>query len=254
MKHLFIFLLICFSFNNVHADSIPSVSFITGDALGNIYIIRDAEIIKLNPQGKTISSFSKRDLGTPYSIDARDPFRVLVFYREFAAIRVLDNHLAEQSTIELRQLGINDPAVITGATDQGIWIYDQTSAQLLKIDPLLQQTTGSVSMEQYLGRRIEPLRLEQSQTRLAMLTAEEIILLDQFGTYIRSIPYANVSLMQLNEQELLAGNDSAITQYSLRGIASRDLPETLPSGISQAYFHEGKWWYIRNGWLLIPSM
>ncbi|MFM9009131.1 MAG: hypothetical protein ACKORE_11190, partial [Bacteroidota bacterium] len=56
------------------------------DPMGNLYVVSGAEIQKFSPSGAPGVRYSRKDLGTPTSIDVSNPLRILIFYAEFALI------------------------------------------------------------------------------------------------------------------------------------------------------------------------
>src|SRR6188768_13067 len=99
------------------ADSLHGVTLISSDKLGNCYAVLESEVIKLDPAGNKVNNFSRKDFGPISQLDARDPLRIHLFYRDFGMVRILDNQLGETTTLDLRTAGLIDPVVIANAVD-----------------------------------------------------------------------------------------------------------------------------------------
>ena len=69
--------------------------FISTDQLGNFYIIKNSELIKNNANNNQTLRYSNNLFGKISSIDASDPFRILVFNKDFNKIVFLDKNLTE---------------------------------------------------------------------------------------------------------------------------------------------------------------
>ena len=150
-------------------DTIKSVSTFTLDRLGNCYAVKNGnEIVKLDANGVQQNSNSRRDLGTPELIDATDPLRILVFYKDFGYISILDNRLSKQNDINLRMMNIASPTLIAGANDGGIWVFDIETVQLYKIDINLNQSKINVDIRQLLNKTIKPVKMEVSTNYLCL--------------------------------------------------------------------------------------
>src|SRR5882757_5489675 len=80
----------------------------TVDNLGNIYVLsKDNRLKKLSPQGDSLAVFNDvRRYGQIASVDATNPLKILVFYREFTTIIELDRFLNIVNIIDLRKLNI----------------------------------------------------------------------------------------------------------------------------------------------------
>lgn len=253
---LFMLLLItgsCLQLQAQVRDSVQQVIRFRIDPLGNCYYQKGSDIIKLNSQGKELVRYSMKDLGTPTSFDVSNPMRILIFYAEFAVIRILDNNLVDQSEINLRNMGIIQPKAMAGTPDQGIWIYDDISGNLVKIDNKLGASVISVDLSQLLQRRPVPLALQANQQWIAWLDNEEIIVFDQFGTKLKSFKIKERPvLFQLGEQSIsYTQSGQKITHHlRLNGIEEEEFP--APPLAQEAAYSGTKLWYLQNGTLYIP--
>lgn len=108
----------------------------TTDHFGNSYIVNShGTILKYDSLGELSATYSQKDFGVPQSIDASDPFKILIFYSNFATIRFLDNKLALQSTINLNSIGIQQPLLACNSINQtGFWVYDEIDFTIKKIN------------------------------------------------------------------------------------------------------------------------
>ncbi|CAN5587776.1 hypothetical protein BH11BAC2_BH11BAC2_20900 [soil metagenome] len=262
MKQIIVFfLLILFGIHEknvaqiISSDSLDNVSIFTTDALGKIYLVQKGGIIKTDPQGKILNTFNLKDYGEPFQLDARDPFKLLVFYRDFGMLRILDNQLGQQTILDLRQLGFADPRVICGTAEQSLWIYDLVTSQLSKLDLNQKKTQLSIDLRQLLGQAPTPIQMEQSQKWIAMLTDKEVLIFDQYGTFLKRIPLPDLKpkLFQLIEDNLYMSQGEKILRYNLGLNDMAEEPQILPSDCSFARISGAQILYIRNGWLVLPS-
>ena len=106
------------------------------DNMGNIYLITATNQIKtLKSTLDSIAVFndSKR-FGTIYSIDVSNPFKVLVYYKDFNTILMLDRQLNNRNTIDLSQQGYLQVKAIAQSYDNKIWLFDEVDNKLKKMD------------------------------------------------------------------------------------------------------------------------
>lgn len=124
--------------------SIPgSYSSIKVDALENVYAISGGSLIKFSPTDKSILTYNNvKKYGNPSLIDVANPFKTLVYFKNYATIVVLDKYLANKNTINLRKKGIFSVNTIGSSYDNKIWLFDEQDFKLKKIDE-----DGSVIME-----------------------------------------------------------------------------------------------------------
>jgi hypothetical protein len=117
----------------------------TVDNLDNIYLLSSTnQVKKLNANGDSIAIFNDvKKFGQATLIDVTNPMKVLLYYRDFATIVVLDRFLAIRNTIDLRKQNILQVRAISQSYDNKIWVYDEVENKLKKIDEdgtLLQET------------------------------------------------------------------------------------------------------------------
>jgi hypothetical protein len=109
----------------------------TVDNLGNIYLLnKDNQLKKLNANGDSLAVFNDvRRYGKIATIDATNPLKVLVYYREFTTIIELDRFLNIINTIDLRSrtLNILQAKAVGLAYDNNVWVYDEQDAKLKRI-------------------------------------------------------------------------------------------------------------------------
>jgi hypothetical protein len=106
------------------------------DNLGNIYLITDNnQLKKLNSSFDSIASFNDtRRYGTLASVDVSNPFKILLFYKDFSTVLVLDRFLNIINTIDFRKQGIQQISSIVSSYDNKIWCYDEIENKLKKVD------------------------------------------------------------------------------------------------------------------------
>jgi hypothetical protein len=104
----------------------------TVDPLGNILIVGPQyQIKKLRANGDSVGVFNDvRKYGKLTYIDASNPLKILLYYRDFATIVVLDRFLAVRNVIDLRRLGVFLCRAIGQSFDNAIWVYDEQEAVL----------------------------------------------------------------------------------------------------------------------------
>jgi hypothetical protein len=118
----------------------------TVDNLGNIYVLnKDNQLKKLGARGDSLAVFNDvRRFGNIASIDATNPLKILVYYRDFTTIIELDRFLNIINTIDLRNQNILQAKAMALAYDNNVWVFDELDAKLKRIGDdgsLVDQTT-----------------------------------------------------------------------------------------------------------------
>src|SRR5256885_10738969 len=85
----------------IHGDV---VNF-TVDNLDNVYVLTSTDQLKkYNANGDSVAVFNNiKKFGKVSLIDASNPLKILLYYKDFSTIVVLDRLLATRNTIDLRK-------------------------------------------------------------------------------------------------------------------------------------------------------
>ena len=147
MKYFIIVFILLLSLQTFAADTTLQLQInktITGsfsdfytDNLQNIYLIsaNTNQIKKLNSNGDSVAVFNNTvRYGKIYSLDVTNPLKVLVYYKDFSTVVILDRFLATRTTIDLRRLGITQARAIAQSYDSNIWLYDEGEGKMKKVD------------------------------------------------------------------------------------------------------------------------
>ena len=65
-------------------------------------------------------------------IDVSNPMRVLLYYKDFSTIVILDRFMTNRSTIDLRKQDIFQVEAVCLSYDNKIWVYDEFEHKLKK--------------------------------------------------------------------------------------------------------------------------
>ncbi|WEK37289.1 MAG: hypothetical protein P0Y53_07230 [Candidatus Pseudobacter hemicellulosilyticus] len=107
----------------------------TVDNIGNLYVVNQSgQLKKMSPQGDSLAVFNNvRQYGKLHFIDATNPLKVLLHFRDFGTIVVLDRLLNTRTTIDLRRQQLFQVKAIGQSYDNNIWLFDELESKLKKI-------------------------------------------------------------------------------------------------------------------------
>ena len=106
------------------------------DNLGNLYIVSPGgQIRKFNAAGDSVAIYNQvRNSGKLFSIDVSNPLKILLFYKDFSSVVVLDRFLSAITTVNLKKYSILQPTAVGLSYDNHIWVFDEYDSKLKKID------------------------------------------------------------------------------------------------------------------------
>jgi hypothetical protein len=206
-------------------NSIPFTNArLTTDRLGNAYVIVENQLLEFDSLGKPKANYSQRNSGTLTSVDAGNPLKILLFYRDFARLELLNNKLSKESTVDLRDAGIMQPLVVCQSYLNGYWIFDQQDFSLKKIDLNLRLVFQSNDMNQTLGYTLQPESITEANDFIYLNNpATGILVFDKFGSYYKTIPIENISSFQVIEKKLLYLKNNRLNQFDLSTLSDNEV-------------------------------
>ena len=106
------------------------------DQFENIYTLTSTgQLKKIDANGDSVAVFnSLSKFGKVSQVDVSNPLQILVFYKDFSTLLILDRHLSVRNTIDLRKQNIFQVQAACLSYDKKIWLYDDLENKLKKIN------------------------------------------------------------------------------------------------------------------------
>lgn len=220
------------------------------DLLDNIYILSVSnQLIKLDAKGDSVAVFNNvRSYGKVSLMDVSNPLRVLLYYKDFSTVVILDRLLNVRSTIDLRQQNIFQVQAVGLSYDNKIWLYDEFEHKLKKIDE-----DGKLLFETPDFRQLfnEPFSFTSIFDHEGFLYLYDIkkgaFVFDYYGTLKRRIPITGLQNFKASGKFLLGIRNDSLIRYQSDIFLSRELQ--LPPALRQAVsinFTSGRVYALKN--------
>jgi len=112
------------------------ITAFAADNFDNIYLLNSYDQLKkINSKGDSIAVFNNvRKYGKVAQIDVSNPLKVLLYYKDFSTVVILDRLLNNSGTIDFRKQDIFQVQAVCLSYDNKIWVYDEFEHKLKKID------------------------------------------------------------------------------------------------------------------------
>lgn len=207
------------------------------DNLDNIYLLSAAnQLKKLSPGGDSIAVFNNvKNFGKATLIDVSNPLKVLLYYRDFATIVVLDRLLNVRNTIDLRKQNILQVRAIGQSYDNKVWLYDELENKLKKIDEEGKVLSETVDFRLLFGEAPAPQQIVD-QDRYVYLydSAKGVFVFDYYGTLKNKIPVAGWQNIKVTGKYIFGSADDKLFRYN---IATFQIKEwKMPAELSRSVF------------------
>ncbi len=198
----------------------------TTDNFGNTYLIKADEIKKYNSQGELLKIFSAKNLGKITSIDASNPLRVLVFYKDFARVLFVDDLLSQNGdVIDLLNLSLEQSDAVCTSFNNGLWFFNRQNANLVRLDENLQTVVNTGNLNRLLGATFKPnFMLEYNGYVYVNNPGEGIFIFDIYGTYFKTLPFKDILHFQVKEDRLIYFTGKELRSYDMKLLTEAVLP------------------------------
>jgi hypothetical protein len=183
-------------------------NFLTTDQFGFYYEVKNTEINKYSKTGKLDCSYSNNILGVIASVDVSNPQKILVYFKDFTKVLILDNTLSPTSEIiDLTRLELDETSLVCRSYNDGVWYYDPVRFELIRKDQELETTNTSGNLANALMINIQGNYLEEYNNRLYLNDPKNgVLVFDNFGTYLKTIPLYGLLTFQVKDQFLIYAN------------------------------------------------
>jgi hypothetical protein len=225
------FILICLYLTcTTHAqkDSVAylqPIQFIAGsyvnfyvDGFENIYLLNaNNQIKKITDKGDSLAvSNALKRFGDVYSMDVSNSLKIVVFYKDYTTIVVLDRFLKTLNTIDLRQDGIMQTQAVALSYDNNYWVFDEVDNKLKKVDDngnILLSTPDfrTVFTEPFIPEKI----IDYNGFVYLYNRKQGCKIFDYYGALKQSIEPLNWQYIQVFKNSLVGFDDSSIHVYNI---------------------------------------
>jgi WD40 repeat protein len=191
------------------------------DNQGNQFNINNNEIHKMSKAGDTLFVYSSNLYGNIAKLDVSNPMRPLIYYAESQKVIVTDNTLSKQQLqiINLDEIDLYQTITIANSSfDNGIWIYDQSNFQLIKINTFLKKTLETGNLSQILSKdNFSPIKMQEANGLLYLECKNNgILVFDMYGTFYKNLGLTNILHWNIANDLLFFITDSEISTLNIK--------------------------------------
>jgi hypothetical protein len=191
----------------------------TVDNLDNIYLLSSSnQVKKLNANGDSVAVFNDvKKFGQATLIDVSNPLKVLVYYRDFATIVVLDRFLNVRNSIDLRKQNILQVKAVGQSYDNKIWVFDELENKLKKIDDdgtLLQETPD---FRQIFTSTLLPQKIfDHNQYVYLYDSTQPVCVFDYYGALKKKILISHWQNFKVAGNFIFGSRNTSLFRYDLK--------------------------------------
>lgn len=196
----------------ISAIAVEADLYFGKDALGYDYFAKNNVLYKQKNSEKW--EYKNLSLGKITSVDLINPLKILVFYRDFNSVVLLDNQLSEISKINFSDFDIV-AQTCSMASKNRFWVYDNLTSNLFLVDYLNKKKT---TVNQPFRSDFKYWKSDYNYW-FRISEENELYSYDNYGNVIShgNIPEFNKILIGENREIFLSLNDNLYFYQSLKG-------------------------------------
>jgi hypothetical protein len=189
----------------------------TTDNIWNVYLTNKEELTKYKPDGTLFKKYSNMRLGKISFVDATNPLKILVYYKDFQQIVFLDNQLSENSeNISLENLGYEQTELVCTSFNNSFWIYNKQNNELVRFNENSQPIAKTGNLKQVLQvNNLKPNFMTEYNGYLYLNSPENgVYVFDIYGTFTKIISLKNLGPFQASNNILYFYKDRKLCSYN----------------------------------------
>ncbi len=202
------------------------------DNLQNIYVISSAtnQLKKLNSDGDSVAVFNNTlRYGKIYSVDVTNPLKVLVYYKDFSTVIILDRFLATRTIIDLRKLQITQVKAIAQSYDSNIWLYDDGEGKIKKIEENNNVLLQSADLRLVFDESLNPVKIIDNNGQLYLYDNKlGWLIFDYYMAFKKRVSFAGWKDVSTNDNQLTGRDEAHFFSALQTDIEPRSLKSNIP--------------------------
>ena len=205
------------------------------DKLGNLYVLTaENRLVKYSAKGDSMGVFNDvRRYGRLTSIDASNPLKTLLFYRDFKTIVILDRFLNLVNVIDLRRQNLFQVTLIAQSYDNGIWLYDEQESRLRKVGEDGRPDSETAELRLVLDEAPEPAFLQDRNGYVYMYDpVRGLYIFDYYGAMKSRLPFEGWEDVQVVGDYILGRKQGLLMRHRLGTLQTDGM--ALPERLSRA--------------------
>ena len=205
-----------------YLKTIPgSYTYLDVDVLGNIYLITEKnQLKKIRPNGDSLAVFNDvKKFGNPTLLDVSNPLKILLYYKNFSTVVVLDRFLALRSTINFRNQNIFKIKTLANSYDNNIWIFDEQNVSLKKINDEGNVLSETLDLRQLFDTVPSPTQIIDKNNFVYLYDESRgFYIFDYYGSFKNNLPFLNWKHVTVYNNKLMGFVDDNFYSYEINSI------------------------------------
>jgi hypothetical protein len=212
------------------------VSF-TVDNLDNIYVLNSHnQVKKYDANGDSVAIYNETSkYGEATLIDVSNPLKLLLYYKAFATVVMLDRFLNVVNVVDLRKQNILQANAVGQSYDNKIWVYDELESKLKKIDESGKKILETPDFRLLLSKAISPVKIFDEDKYVYIYDSlQGIYVFDYFGGLKNGILISKWDNLKVTDKYIFGSKGNIINRYEIKSfrVDEWEMPAALQGSAS----------------------
>lgn len=193
------------------------ISSFTVDNLGELYVINiDNQLKKYDEQGDSVGVFNQvTTYGKLSYVEAQNPWKAILFYKNYSTIVLLDKYLNVISSINLRKQNIFQVNALTTSYDNNIWLYDEQENKLKKIDNSGNKLFETVDFRLLFDSVPSPQKIIDNDGFVYLYDPEKgVYIFDYYGSFKSRLPFLHWTDITVIDKQIYGFDKENLYRYT----------------------------------------
>jgi len=218
--------------SSTKVDIAVSAKHIYTDKFDKLYLITsNNEIHQYNTSSELLYKYANTLTGPISHLDVTNPQKILAHVKDFNTILILDNTLSKVNTLNLTSLNYPDVTAAATSNDGNYWLYDEANWRLIKVNDDGSIVTESNRLTDYDVAPFSPIYLLERENKVLMSTdLGQVLLFDNFGQYLNTIPLPKIGKFLFHNNEIQYCVDGSIHYHNIELLTDIQAKIAAPRG------------------------
>ncbi len=196
-------------------------SYMDIDVLDNLYIIKSNQLKKINAKGDSAGIFNDvKKYGNPTLLDISNPLKILLYYKSFSTVVVLDRFLSFRNSINFRNKNIFKVKSIATSYDNNIWIFDEQDYKLKKINDAGSVLSETNDWRQIFDETPTPTEIKDNDGFVYLYDPQKgFYIFDYYGSLKNNLAFLQWEHIAISNNKIMGFVNNSLQVYTLNTLS-----------------------------------
>jgi hypothetical protein len=209
--------IISFLLLTVAVSSIAQNTNVFPDGLGNFWTISDNRVKKIDVNGNALASYLNLHYGKPSSIDASDPFRVLVFFEQSQTLIIINTEATLiGKPIIINDLNLGEIPLVCRSAMGGAWLFQREASEIVRYDAQFSSIEQRISLDRNFSDLKPEYMIESGGLLYISFNSNIILRFDSYGAQLEPLNIQHNGFFRIESNYLFVNYNQFAFGYNLK--------------------------------------